>query len=87
MMHYKIELIQEAIVGNLIKVAEAYEDPDLLIILMEENDLYGNDCFYYINKFDLSIILNTRIFDEYMTKRWNGRVNVNGSILDFSVPY
>ena len=66
---------------------DSYKDPNALINLLEQHDLYGKTCFWYIREYGLSILLNTPIFDQYISTRWTGRVNINSSILDFSTTW
>lgn len=64
-----------------------YNDPDELMVLAEQTDFDGNDCFWYIDKYDLYPILDCRIMDRIIQKKWNGRYDINATILDYSTSY
>lgn len=40
-----------------------YNDPDELMVLVEQTDYEGNDSFWYLDEFDLYNILDSRIMD------------------------
>lgn len=82
---YTCEEIKKSIIENLIKVFGSYDDPHGIIPLLEENDLFGNDCMFYIAEYELSHILNQRIFDSYINQKWNGRFDAESSIFDHSM--
>jgi hypothetical protein len=83
---FTIDKIKSTLLEALIKVVESYSEPEDIIDLIETHDLFGKDCFYYINEYDLSSILNTPIFDKYISFKWNGRINYDCSVKDFSTP-
>jgi hypothetical protein len=82
---YTCNEIKDSLVKNMAKVFGSYKDSDSLIILLEENDLFGKDCLFYIANYELSVIFNQQIFDSYINKKWNGRVEIDGHIDDFSI--
>jgi hypothetical protein len=57
-----------------------------MISLVETHDLNNRDVLNYIQEYDLSIILNSQIFDQFILDKWDGRVTVTGSISDLSTP-
>jgi hypothetical protein len=42
---------------------EMFNDPDELMVLVEQTDYEGNDCFWYLDEYDLYNILDSRIMD------------------------
>ena len=51
---------------------------------MESPDIEGRNCFWYLQRFDLFKILDCKIMDKFITEKWNGRVNLNCTLLDYS---
>lgn len=51
---FTVQRIKEKIAGALVKVIDSYREPNDIIGLIETHDFYGNDCFYYIQKFELN---------------------------------
>ena len=49
--------MKEKINEQLVSVLETYNDPDEVIILAEQTDFEGNDCFWYLDEFNLFEIL------------------------------
>lgn len=68
-------------------MVSSYTDADDIIPLVETHDLHGKDCLYYIQKFDISAILNTQIFDQFFVKKFNGRCNLTSHAFSLSTPY
>lgn len=54
---------------------------------MEEIDLEGKDCFWYLYKFELHEVLSTKIFDLYVTFKWEGWIDLNASVFDYQTGY
>jgi hypothetical protein len=78
--------MSDATIQSIIKLINIYNNPKELISLVETHDLNNKEVLYYIHKYDLSIILNSAIFDQYINDKWEGRVRVSGSILNLSSP-
>lgn len=81
------KIMKETLTDQLVKVLDFYKDPDELMILIEQPDLEGNNCFWYLDEYDLYSILDCRIMDRVIQKKWSGIYEVNASILDMSTPH
>lgn len=57
------------------------------MILVEQTDYEGNDCFWYLDEYDMYSILDCRIMDRVIEKKWKGKFDLNAEILDFSTAY
>lgn len=68
----------------LVNLLNSYKEPDDIEKLIETHDLFGKNCFYYIHLYELNTLLNTPIFDKYITSKWNGNLRQDCSINDFS---
>ena len=66
---------------------EMYNDPDELMIIVEQTDYEGNDCFWYLDEYDLYNILDCRIMDRVIQKKWAGKFELNSSIMDYASSY
>ena len=75
------EQLKTDIIQKIVQVLGVYQEPDDLINLLEQHDLYGKDCFWYIQEYELNEILNTQIFDQYITHKWKGRITYNSSLM------
>jgi hypothetical protein len=64
-----------------------YNDPDDVMILVEQTDYEGNDCFWYLDEYDLYSILDCRIMDRVIQKKWAGKFDLNAVMLDYSTSY
>jgi hypothetical protein len=84
---FAIEKIKANLETAIIAVVNSYSEPEDIVSLVESHDLFGKDCFFYIHFYDLSTILNTPIFDKYISFKWNGRITVQAEVGDFSTPY
>jgi hypothetical protein len=63
---------------------EVYKDPNEIIDLMENQDIDGNSCFFYMQKYSLYHILDSKIMDKFIYDKWRGREAFNSSILGYS---
>ena len=61
-----------------------YEDPVKIAPMMEKQDLLGNNSLWYMLNYELYTILDTKLFDRYLTSKWEGWIEVNSSIMEFS---
>lgn len=58
-----------------------------MIKLLEQNDYDGNDCFWYLDEYDVYDILDTQILDRVITAKWEGKYSINCGIMDYSTSY
>ena len=68
-------------------IIDIYIDPREIVILMENQDVDGHDCFYYMQKYSLYNILDSKIMDKFIYDKWRGRVEFNATIFDYSSSY
>ena len=66
---------------------DMYNDPVEVLSLAELTDYEGNDMFWYLDEFDLYSLLDSRIMDRIIQKKWNGKYDINKTILDYSTSY
>ena len=66
---------------------EMFNHPDEIMPLVEATDYKGKDIFYYLDEYDMYSILDCRIIDRVINKKWNGKYNINSSPLDDSISY
>ena len=64
-----------------------YNDPDEVMILVEQTDYEGNDIFWYLDEYDMYSILDCRIMDRVIQKKWAGKYELNSTVLDYSTSY
>ena len=64
-----------------------YNDPNELMVLVEQTDYEGNDSFWYLDEFDLYNILDSRIMDRVIQKKFTGKYETNVTIDDYSTGY
>jgi hypothetical protein len=72
---------------QLKKIIDVYKDPHEIIQLMENQDIFGYDCFFYMQRYSLYNILDSKIMDKFIFDKWMGRVEFNSFILDYSTAY
>jgi len=77
--------MKETITEQIIKVLEVYNDVDELMHLVEQNDYEENDCFWYLDEYNIYSILDSRMMDRVITKKWQGRFDINSTIGDYSI--
>ena len=58
-----------------------------MMVLVELTDYDGNDCFWYLDEFDMYGLLDCRIMDRVIQKKWKGKYDINASIFDYSTSY
>ena len=80
-------IMKDKIDQQLQTVLDMYNDPDEVMFLVEQTDYEGNDCFWYLDEYDLYGILDCRIMDRVIQKKWTGKYDINSSILDYSTSY
>ena len=54
-----------------------------MMILVEQTDYEGQDCFWYLDEYDLYTILDCRIMDRVITNKWKGKYDLNATISDY----
>ena len=72
---------------QIVKVLDMYNDPEDLLVLVEEIDYEGNDCFWYLDEYDLYSLMGCRIMDRVIQKKWNGKYEINATIQDYSTAF
>jgi hypothetical protein len=68
-------------------IIDVYKDPAEIIKLMENQDIDGHNCFFYMQKYSLYNILDSKIMDKFIYDKWTGRIEFNATLLDYSTPY
>ena len=61
-----------------------YNDTDELMILVEQIDYEGHDCFWYLDEYNLYSILDCRMMDRVIQKKWTGIFDLNSDMMDYS---
>ena len=79
--------MKEAIDSQLQACLEMFNDPDEVMFMIEQTDTEGNDCFWYLDEYNLYNILDSRIMDQVIQKKWNGKQEINSTMLHYSTPY
>ena len=65
-------IIKDTISEQIRSSLQIYNDPDELMALVEMTDFEGNDCFWYLDEYDLYNILDCQIMDRVIEKKWSG---------------
>ena len=81
---HSTNIMMEALAEQIVKIMEIYTDPDEMMILVEQTDYFGHDCLWYLDEYDMYSILDCRIMDRVIQKKWSGKYDINASILDYS---
>ena len=85
---YSCTEIKSNISSQLVKILEICKDPDEMIAILEQTDFDDNDAFWYFQQYDeLFRILDVKIMDQFIKLKWNGRIQTNCSIFDYSLSY
>jgi len=84
---YTSQFMKNKIEDQLKSIIDVYKDPNEIIALMENQDIDGHSCFYYMQKYSLYYILDSKIMDKFIYDKWRGRVEFNASIMDYSQAY
>ena len=82
---HSTNIMKEMVTEQLRSSLEMYTDPDEVMILVEQVDYEGHDLFWYLDEFDMYNILDCRIMDRVITKKWSGIYDLNAGILDYSI--
>jgi hypothetical protein len=72
--------MKELITEQVIKILEIYKEPEEMIPLMERLDIDGYDCFWYMEKYEMFKILDSKIMDKFINEKWRGRQDINCDI-------
>ena len=54
-------------------IQEIYKEPEEMIPLMERLDIDGKDSFWYLEKYEMFEILDSKIMDKFINEKWRGR--------------
>ena len=73
--------MKDMLCDQIVKVLDMYNDPEDLLVLVEEVDYEGNDCFWYLDEYDMYSLMGCRIMDRVIQKKWNGKFEINAMIL------
>jgi hypothetical protein len=84
---YTSQFMKNKIEDQLKSIIDVYKDPNEIIDLMENQDIDGHNCFFYMLKYSLYNILDSKIMDKFIYDKWRGRVEFNASIMDYSAAY
>lgn len=84
---FSTNIIKDSIVEKIILTLDIYDSPRQIESLIEQPDLEGRDCFWYLLKYEMYQVLDTKIFDRYVTHKWDGWLEINSSFLEFSTAY
>jgi hypothetical protein len=68
-------------------IIDVYKDPVEIINLMENQDIDGHSCYFYLEKYSLYRILDSKIMDKFIYDKWIGRVALNSSMMEYSSAY
>jgi hypothetical protein len=68
-------------------IIDVYKDPAEIINLIETQDIDGHNCFFYMQKYSLYSILDSKIMDKFIYDKWRGRVEFNSTIMEYSTAY
>jgi hypothetical protein len=65
--------MKSIITGHIVKILEIYKEPEEMIPLMERLDIDGKDSFWYLEKYEMFEILDSKIMDKFINEKWRGR--------------
>ena len=81
---YTSQFMKNKIEDQLKSIMEVYKDPNEIIDLMENQDIDGHSSFFYMQKYSLYHILDSKIMDKFIYDKWRGREAFNSTILGYS---
>ena len=58
--------MKNKIEDQLKSIVDVYKDPNEIIILMENQDIDGHNCFFYMQKYNLYNLLDSKIMDKFI---------------------
>lgn len=79
--------MKDMITVQIVKILEIYKEPEEMIPLMERLDIDGKDCFWYMEKYEMFKILDSKIMDKFINEKWRGRQDINCDIFYYSTSY
>lgn len=79
--------IKAKINEQLILVVDTYTNPNHIIPLVERLDLFGKDSLSYMVDYELFEIMRTKIFDKFIRDKWQGRMEIDFSLIQHSTAY
>ena len=79
--------MKHMITQQVVKILEIYKEPEEMIPLMERLDIDGKDSFWYLEKFEMFEILDSKIMDKFINEKWRGRQDINCGIFYYSTAY
>ena len=82
-----MDLLKLKLQRILVDIVNVYFNLEDFTRVIEQKDYDGNDCLWYLMKFELFEIINCQIIDQYVQYKWNGKTNVNCSIMSYSTAY
>jgi hypothetical protein len=84
---YSSNAMKNLITQQIVKILEIYKDPEEMIPLMERLDIDGKDCFWYMEKYEMFEILDSKIMDKFIIEKWRGRQDINCDIFYYSTAF
>ena len=87
MSHERIIKIQRTIEDQLCQVVKMYKDPSDIIKEFDQPDFVGKSSFHYIKEFDLHKLMNTDSLQELIEERWDGWLDLNYTVFEYSTAY
>ena len=85
--NYISKLMKEKIIEQTITVLNSYDEPQSIIPLIENHDLMDKDCFWYLQQYEMFTVLDTKIFDLYVRSKWEGWIELNAHMFEWSTSY
>ena len=84
---YSSATMKSIITDHIVKILEIYKEPEEMIPLMERLDIDGKDSFWYLEKYEMFEILDSKIMDKFINEKWRGRQDINCDIFYYSTAY
>ena len=72
---------------NMVEILKMYKNSAQIKVIVANIDINGLDAFYYIQKYDIFKLLETKIMNQYIMEKWFGDIDLNSSMLDLSTSY
>jgi hypothetical protein len=70
---FSSDAMKSLITNQIVKILEIYKEPEEMIPLMERLDIDGKDCFWYLEKYEIFKVLDSKIMDKFINEKWLGR--------------
>lgn len=80
-------IICETIEEQLVALLEIYIEPNDVQRMVEMPDYEGHNLFWYLDNYDIYGILDCRILDRIIQRKWQGPYDISASFVDFSTGY